>query len=420
MYVHYLSEELARLGHNVAVVYHASTPRPSESRRAYEVVPLPAYPPRRRSDLYRFSRGDVPPGFDIFLDEWKPDIVHFHAFTLGAGLDHSREVRRREVPYFLTYHTPAISCPRGTLMYRGLSACDGRMDAGRCAACVLEGQGWPMPFAALLAHSPVGHAGLPDGPWLPRLALPSLLDRGQASWQEFMAYAEYVIACAGWCKEVLVRNGVPSEKVSVVRQGLPGPSRTRRLRLPLSNRCPLRVGFFGRFTWVKGPDLLLEAAAKLRQRGLTIRCELAGPINGDEEQWAKRLLRRFTDGTVYHGLLCGEAVRAWLRDLDLVVVPSRWLETGPLTLLEAWDEGVPVIGTKLGGIDEFLGTADLDQLTFQTNDAANLANVIEGAARWPSRENPEVLVPGMAEVAERMVGLYEHVCGVSTNAEMIR
>jgi Glycosyltransferase len=33
-----------------------------------------------------------------------------------------------------------------------------------------------------------------------------------------------------------------------------------------------------------------------------------------------------------------------------VVVPSQWMETGPLVVLEAFAAGVPVIGSNLGGI----------------------------------------------------------------------
>jgi glycosyltransferase involved in cell wall biosynthesis len=39
-----------------------------------------------------------------------------------------------------------------------------------------------------------------------------------------------------------------------------------------------------------------------------------------------------------------------LAEYDLVAVPSQWMETGPLVVLEAFAAGVPVIGSNLGGI----------------------------------------------------------------------
>ena len=43
-----------------------------------------------------------------------------------------------------------------------------------------------------------------------------------------------------------------------------------------------------------------------------------------------------------------------MQNYDLAVVPSLWMETGPLTILEAFAAGIPVAGTNLGGIKEIL------------------------------------------------------------------
>jgi glycosyltransferase involved in cell wall biosynthesis len=44
-----------------------------------------------------------------------------------------------------------------------------------------------------------------------------------------------------------------------------------------------------------------------------------------------------------------------LAGYDATVVPSQWLETGPLTVLESFAAGVPVVGSNLGGIAELVG-----------------------------------------------------------------
>lgn len=41
-----------------------------------------------------------------------------------------------------------------------------------------------------------------------------------------------------------------------------------------------------------------------------------------------------------------------LADYDLLAVPSQWLETGPMVVLEAFAAGIPAIGSNLGGIAE--------------------------------------------------------------------
>jgi len=406
VYVHHLAEELARQGHESAVVIHGGRLDAEQLSPLYHVERLPALPPCTRAELYGRLQREQPPGFAEFLDEWRPDVVHFHALTLGAGLGHARQAQKRGIPYVVTYHTPSFSCARGTLMHDGRSACDGRIDPKRCAGCVLQGQGWPRPLARLLALSPLPHAKLPDGPWVPRVALKSLLNTARSHWQEFMNGASAIVACAGWCRDVLVRNGVDPAKIAVHRQALPGPTRTRTLRLPLRKDRLLRLGFFGRFCWIKGPDLLLDAAARLRRQGLDVSCELAGPIPANERRWAERLLARHAAYVVYKGILHDDALRAWVRSLDLVVIPSRCLETGPLTLLEAWDEGVPVIGADLGGIGEFLADSSLTALAFPAKDTGGLAARVHSAATW-SRPAPAVQIPGMHELANSMAKAYD-------------
>jgi glycosyltransferase involved in cell wall biosynthesis len=406
VYVHNLAEEQARAGAEVAVVVHGGGGEGEPPSPLYGVRRLPPLPPCTRAELYTRLQEEPPRGFAEFLDGWRPDVLHFHALTLGAGLGHARLARERGIPYFITYHTPAFSCVRGTLMYEGGAACDGCIEPVRCSGCVLQGLGWPRSLARLLAHSPVRPDHLPEGPWLPRLALPALIQEGYGHWREFMDGAARVVACAGWCRDVLRRNGVEGDKVVVHRQALPGPARARLLRLPPAGRRPLRVGFFGRFCRMKGPDLLLDAVRLLRGQGVEVVCELAGPIAANEAAWARRLLARHRGHAAYLGTRRGPDLRAWLRGLDLVAIPSRCLETGPLTLLEAWDEGVPVVGTDLGGIREFLQAARLDEFLCEPESPASLAGAITRLlASGPGRDIT-VRVAGTVELGRAMTDLY--------------
>lgn len=404
-YVHTLALSLAAAGHQVAVVYHSKNPG-TTIVDGYEIFRLPDYVPQNRADLYLISSGKDPPGFVPFLDRWQPDVVHFHALTFGAGPDHCRALRKRGLRYYVTYHTPTFSCQRGSLMRWGKEVCDGIIRPYRCSACSLQGRGFPRPIAALLAASPLSYKVLPEGPWIPRLTLKSLLAERLPKWRRFMRGAAHIVAGATWCRDVLVANGVAPEAISVHRQALSGHDRKRRLRLPLAKRRPLRLGFFGRFAWIKGPDLLLDAVGDLGKRGLAARVELVGPIAASEQTWADKLLAAHAQYSVYLGVKRDTALIEWLDTLDLVVIPSRGLETGPLTLLEAWDRGVPVVGTCLGGIRDFMTAAGQESLLFDREALSSLADAIVRAAQWSADEQPEVSIDGMVNLAFRMESMY--------------
>jgi glycosyltransferase involved in cell wall biosynthesis len=192
------------------------------------------------------------------------------------------------------------------------------------------------------------------------------------------------------------------------------------LRLPPAGRRPLRVGFFGRFCRMKGPDLLVEAVRLLRGRGLELVCELVGPVASNEEAWARGLLARHRGHADYQGTRRGPDLRAWLRGLDLVAIPSRCVETGPLTLLEAWDEGVPVVGADLGGIREFLQAAGLGEFLCEPESPESLADAITRLAEWRPTCEIEVPVAGIVELGPAMVDLYQRFNGVSRGLDRLR
>ncbi len=406
-YVHTLALSLVAAGHQVAVVYHSSNPGTTVVD-GYEVFRLPEYVPRNRAELYLISSGRDPADFDHFLDRWRPEVGHFHALTFGAGPDHSRALRKRGIPYYVTYHTPTFSCLRGTLMRGGKEVCDGIIKPYACAACSLQGQGLPRPLAALLAASPLSYGVLTDGPWVPRLALKSLLAERLPKWRDFMNGAAHLVACAAWCRDVLVANGLPKEAISVHRQALPGHDRKRRLRLPLAKHRPLRLGFFGRFAWIKSRYFARRRSAP-GEAGPGSAGRAAGAIPAAEQIWANKLFAAHSERAAYLGLKRDAALSDWIDTLDLVVIPSRWLETGPLTLLEAWDRGVPVVGADLGGIREFMEAAGQKSLLFEREDPSSLVDAILRAARWPAEESPEVAIDGMAKLAGHMEAMYRGI-----------
>jgi glycosyltransferase involved in cell wall biosynthesis len=165
----------------------------------------------------------------------------------------------------------------------------------------------------------------------------------------------------------------------------------------------------GRFVPDKGPDLLLRAVPYLRKNGLKIECELSGPMSPRYAHWAKRLLARHASEGRYLGFIPESDLNNWLSSLDLLVVPSRWMELGTYTLLEAWDSGTPVIGANLGGVPEFLCANGLSDLLFDLNNPISLADAVMRATAWKGTA-PWVTVPGMAELSEAMISVYEGAC----------
>jgi glycosyltransferase involved in cell wall biosynthesis len=102
-----------------------------------------------------------------------------------------------------------------------------------------------------------------------------------------------------------------------------------------------------------------------------------------------------------------------LRAYDAVVVPSQWMETGPLVVLEAFAAGVPVIGSALGGIADKV-RHDVDGLLvepFHAVDAwtSTLARCVDEPSLL-ARLRANVAPPrSMRDVACDMRAVYEQL-----------
>ena len=82
--------------------------------------------------------------FDSIVRSARPDIVHFHTFLAGLGVDEVRVARQYSSAVVATNHLASLGfvCQRGTLMRWGRTACDGVCRPLKCASCgSLESKG---------------------------------------------------------------------------------------------------------------------------------------------------------------------------------------------------------------------------------------------------------------------------------------
>ena len=132
-----------------------------------------------------------------------------------------------------------------------------------------------------------------------------------------------------------------------------------------------------------GIDILIEAVSILKKEGLSgnIQCQILG--SGPEEEKLKELARvlGLSNEVVFLGHIDPEVVYAYLFNADIFVRPSRSEGLGS-SFLEAMGAGLPIIGTPVGGIPDFLkdpsevGEDNATGLFVKANDPKDLADKI--------------------------------------------
>ena len=68
----------------------------------------------------------------------------------------------------------------------------------------------------------------------------------------------------------------------------------------------------------------------------------------------KNILLPVITNIEFLGYKSGHELSELIRHASFVIVPSEWYENNPLTILEAYSHGKPVIGSRIGGIPEII------------------------------------------------------------------
>lgn len=351
-------------------------------------------------------------GFAAVLAAEQPSVVHFHAFSPAISVLWLEAARSRGIPCVYTYHTPTLACMRGTLMRWGQKPCDGEMKALRCAACYLHGLGVPQPLAwSMAVLSPLmQHLGSR----VPFRSLPLTRIRQHAA-RHWLGHMGSIVVLCQWGREVMRRNTIPEQKLRVVRHGLAvtgGCHRVGARSTADSEGEVVKLAFFGRLDRTKGLHVLMDAL----ERQPDLKLELHGYMIADESARASMrdvFGRLQADPRVkLRPPVSPDQVVEVMAGYDAVVVPSVWLETGPLVVLEAFAAGVPVLGSDLGGIPEWV-THEQDGLLAPAGDPEAWAQVLSRFTHDPalrSRLRAGVKPPPtMADVAVKMEEIYREV-----------
>jgi glycosyltransferase involved in cell wall biosynthesis len=148
---------------------------------------------------------------------------------------------------------------------------------------------------------------------------------------------------------------------------------------PTPHDGPPRIGSIGRMHRNKGYDVLLEAAARLKARGVDFRLTLAG--DGPELAALKALAASLglTDIVAFPGWM--DTPVDVLKTLDLFVLSSR-VEPFGLVVIEAMAFGTPVVATDIDGPRDILAGGQLGRIV-RKNDPDALADAIAATLADP-------------------------------------
>jgi glycosyltransferase involved in cell wall biosynthesis len=393
IYVAALARRLRAAGHDVAVAA-PDAQHVAERRYEHDGIPVFRYPIPSDPTRAEAQGGVAVRGAELFhrwIEDFRPDVAHFHTFVTGLGLAEVDAARRAGARVIVTTHAASLGfiCARGTMMRMGAEPCDGLTEERKCAACMLQHRGVPQAAAEIVARTPAAIADalrrLPGAAGA-MFGLPAFIRDQQARQRRLLAAADRFVLLTEWAGKTVLANHAPPSKVRVNRLGIatrppaakPGPDRH-----PTSP--PVRFGYLGRFEAIKGVHDFVRALTSV-PGDVPFRAELVGPVFTRTEQQVVDELRvligadsRITIGApVPHA-----AVPGVLAQLDVLCCPSRVAEGGPTVAIEAHAVGTPVIGARIGGLAEMVLDGVNGRLV-APGDWRALADVVQTIIRDPA------------------------------------
>lgn len=301
--------------------------------RGHEVVPYYKRNDRIKGGLYLLVLGvktiwnwEIYREFRTLLQKKKPDVVHCHnTFPLISPAIYWA-CAKEKVPVVQTLHNYRLLCLNAFLFLE---------DRGVCERCVKKRFKFPGILRRCYRNSLSGSLVV---------ATMLLFHRVLGTWsRKVSAY----LALTSFQKDLLVRGGVPSEKVWVKPNFMRNTLSSARVNETKQRNS--YILYVGRVSAEKGVELLLYAWEKLKNKS-----EGKLKIVGDGPQ--KKYLEELAFNLGLDGIVefCGKRtfneVQGLMEAAYLLVVPSICYETFGLVVLEAAGKGCPALVCDLGGV----------------------------------------------------------------------
>lgn len=252
------------------------------------------------------------------LDQVQPDIAHGHNIYHHLSPSILSTLKNRGIPTVLTLHDLKIACPAYAML-----APDGICE--RCKGGRLHN---------VLVHRCIKNSAVVSGVVMLEAMLHSMLGTYRNCVSRFVVPSRFYI-------DKLVEWGMPRTMFKHV----PNFADTSRLRPQYAPGKPFL--YFGRISREKGIATLIQAVALAKSSLL-----VAG--TGPQLDEMRALAAQLSADVTFLGYQTGEALHDVVRSARAIVLPSEWYENAPMSVLEAYGMGKPVIGANIGGLPELI------------------------------------------------------------------
>ena len=294
------------------------------------------------------------------IDHVRPNIAHAHNLYHHLSPSILPVLRQSGIPTVLTLHDLKIACPAYRMMTHD----------GICERC--KNGAFYQAYTNRCLHG----SRLLSGWGAAEAYLHRLLKSYAANVTRFIVPSRFY-------RDKFVAWGWPEDRFDYV------PNFVAAEALVPCYEPAAPFTYFGRLSSEKGLETLIRAAASVNAS-----LQIIG--TGPDTETLKALAKRLGVNADFPGFVSGESLFDRIRASRAVVLPSEWYENAPISVLEAYACGKPVIGADIGGIPELIDNER--GRTFESCSSESLAATLQKFLDWPDARIAE-----MGEAARQYV-----------------
>ena len=277
---------------------------------------------------------------DALLDRFPADVVHAHCVYHHLSPSVLHAAHRRGIPVVMTQHDLKLACPAYKMLDGQGAVCErcrgGNVSHVLANRCI---RGSRAASAVVMVESALHRA---------MRVYPRSVDR--------------LVAPSRFYVEKLVEWGWDRSRLRYV------PNYVHASRFAPEYAPGDYVLYFGRLAPEKGLPTLLRAAARA-----DVSLVVAG--TGPQERALREEAESLGVRASFVGYRSGAALHALVRGARAVVLPSEWYENAPMSVLESFAMGKPVVGARIGGIPELIEDGRTG-VVFRSGDVDDLARAL--------------------------------------------
>ena len=327
-YVRSLAEMQAKKGYDVVVVGGKdpkATDLPFKYVQYYDFYVKP-YTLRENKSIFAYKK------IEKIIKNEKPDLVHIH-MILDADERLYKILHKYKIKYLVSLHDYTFLCPK-IQMFRDNHPCENVSENCKYCAHFLEQRFFLKKISDILKiNKKIG-----------KKYSPKFLTMYEYN-KKLLEGANLLLPVSNRVKEIYAKSDIKNDyKVLHIGNITANSFKNYEIKKQ-KDKSKIKVLMLGNFSNIKGGNEFIKIANKLNDK---FEFYFLGRSSNEEKEKMKN------NNIIDKGEYKQKDLPELLKEYDFGCVLSIWEDNGPQVVMELLNNNIPVIGTKMGGIPDFI------------------------------------------------------------------